>query len=177
MPKIIENVRERAITEARKVLLEQGYDSLTIRKIAGEVGIGLGTFYNYFPSKEYLAASVMLEDWQQMTGLFEEKLSGLPPEEAASGLFDLVRAFSLRYVPAWKEYESHGSSRPMIREYHQTLVDQLSGYLRKVIPAEQQEKEPLLVNFLAETILRFASDNSVEYDSIKPMVEKLLKNE
>ena len=76
MPKIIENIRERAIEEARGELLRSGYAALTIRGIAAKLGIGLGTFYNYFPSKEYLAAAVMLEDWQELTGEFETGLAG-----------------------------------------------------------------------------------------------------
>ena len=176
MPKIIDNVRERAIDEARKVLIGRGYRALTIRQIANELGIAPGTFYNYFPSKEYLAANVMLEDWHQLTQEFESGLCDQTPEQVFAGLFDLVRSFSLRFVPAWKEYEVHDSSRPMIHQYHGVLVQQLAGYLCRVIPTAQQEKEPWLADFLAEMILRFGSDSDADYDSILPAAEKLLRN-
>ena len=175
MPKIIENIRERAIEEARNELLRNGYTALTVRGIAAKLGIGLGTFYNYFPSKEYLAAAVMLEDWQQLTGEFETGLAGQSPEAVFFGLFDLVRTFSGRYVPAWKEYEQHGSGRAMIGRYHGTLVEQLAGYLRTAIPAGQQEREPWLAEFLAELILRFAPDSSVRRETLEDAAAKLLK--
>lgn len=175
MPKIIENIRERAIEEARNELIRNGYAALTIRGIAAKLSIGLGTFYNYFPSKEYLTAAVMLEDWQQLTGEFEAGLSGQDPETVFFGLFETVRTFSRRYVPTWKEYEQHGSSRTMISQYHGVLVEQLAGYLRTAIPAEQQETEPWLAGFLAELILRFGPDSSVRPETLEDAVRKLLK--
>ena len=66
MPRIIENVKERAIIEARKVLEKEGYQALTVRGIADALAIGLGTVYNYFPSKDHLVACVILEDWMSL---------------------------------------------------------------------------------------------------------------
>ena len=176
MPKIIENIRERAIEEAGKELLENGYADLTIRRIAGKLGIGLGTIYNYFPSKEYLVASVMLEDWQKLAEEFEESHSGQPAPEVLAGLFGMVHDFSLRYAPAWKEYEEHGSSRSMIGRYHSRLVEQLSGWIRQALPSDQDMREPYLVNFLAEIILRFGSEPDCSYEMIEPAVVKLLRS-
>ena len=50
MPKIIENVRGMLIDEAKKQIATNGYENVTIRSIAKECGLGLGTFYNYFKS-------------------------------------------------------------------------------------------------------------------------------
>ena len=176
MPKIIDKVRERAVAEARSVLLRDGYNALTIRQIAGKLNIAPGTFYNYFPSKEYLAACVMLEDWQQLTRDFENRPAGRTPEEVFAGLFDLVRGFTLRYIPAWKEYEQHGSSQSMLRRYHGSLVRQIAAYLESAIPRGQREKEPWLAETSAEMILRFGSDIDVPYETIRPAVLKLLRN-
>src|SRR5258705_5710959 len=45
---------------ARKVFARQGYADTVVDDIAGEAGIGKGTLYLYFPSKEkiYLAALI-----------------------------------------------------------------------------------------------------------------------
>ena len=76
MPKVIDNIRGRAISEAREILIRDGYAALTIRGIARKLEIGVGTIYNYFPSKEYLAAGVMLEDWQELTKDFDALHTG-----------------------------------------------------------------------------------------------------
>lgn len=54
MPKIIENLESRLIEEAKKQIEESGYEAVTIRSVARACGVGVGTVYNYFPSKEVL---------------------------------------------------------------------------------------------------------------------------
>ena len=62
MPKIIENVRHQLLTEAKRQISERGYKSTTIRSVAAECGVAVGTVYNYFKSKDILIASFILED-------------------------------------------------------------------------------------------------------------------
>ena len=63
MPKIIEGAREKILANARRRLFEKGYQHLSLREVAKESGIATGTIYNYFANKDYLIASIMLEDW------------------------------------------------------------------------------------------------------------------
>ena len=65
MPKIIENLESKLIQEARRQIAEIGYSAMTIRSVAKACGVGVGTVYNYFPSKEALVATHLLEDWKQ----------------------------------------------------------------------------------------------------------------
>ena len=59
MPKIIENLENRLISEAKKQIAEAGYNAVTIRSVAKACGVGVGTVYNYFESKEALLAAFM----------------------------------------------------------------------------------------------------------------------
>ena len=52
MPKIIENLDQRLKEEARRQIRESGYSAMTIRSVAAACGVGVGTVYNYYPSKE-----------------------------------------------------------------------------------------------------------------------------
>ena len=63
MPKIIDNVREELLKEAKRQVNEEGYAQTTIRSVAKGCGIAIGTVYNYFPSKDMLIATFMMEDW------------------------------------------------------------------------------------------------------------------
>lgn len=42
-----------------RVLMERGYEKMTIREVAAVAGIGVGTFYDYVPNLRALAASTI----------------------------------------------------------------------------------------------------------------------
>ena len=64
MPKIIQNLPEKLIEETRRQVMEVGYTALNMREIARNCGVGIGTVYNYFPSKDALIAQFLLQDWK-----------------------------------------------------------------------------------------------------------------
>ncbi|MEJ5256590.1 MAG: TetR/AcrR family transcriptional regulator, partial [Acidimicrobiales bacterium] len=58
MPKVSaehkEGVRRRIMDAALACLERNGYRNLTTRELLAEAGLSVGTFYNYFPTKEHL---------------------------------------------------------------------------------------------------------------------------
>ena len=72
MPKIIENLESRLMEEAKRQIEESGYGAVTIRSVAKGCGVGVGTVYNYFPSKDDLVASFMLADWKECLAAITE---------------------------------------------------------------------------------------------------------
>ena len=77
MPKIIQNAREQLLATAQKQIAERGYAATTIRSVAGECGLAVGTVYNYFKSKDLLIASFMAADWQNCI----QKIAACPTED------------------------------------------------------------------------------------------------
>ena len=59
MPKKIDNVREEILKVATNMFLNENMDDISMRKIAIESKIGLGTVYNYFPSKVALLTEII----------------------------------------------------------------------------------------------------------------------
>jgi AcrR family transcriptional regulator len=93
MPKIIENVREQLLCEARKQIAERGYAATTIRSVAGACGLGVGTVYNYFESKEMLIASFVYDDWKR----YYAEMTEIPcddPKVLLEGIHRLLKAFA-----------------------------------------------------------------------------------
>lgn len=96
MPKILENAREKVIAEARRQLVKNGYAGMTIRSVAGACGLGVGTVYNYFESKDMLIASLMLEDWQRALSSMRCGSDG-EPMAVVRNVYAAIRDFSELY--------------------------------------------------------------------------------
>lgn len=51
--------RQAMLREVSALASEGGYESVQMRDVAARADVAIGTLYRYFPSKEYLVASVM----------------------------------------------------------------------------------------------------------------------
>lgn len=72
-----ENLTERRSTilqAARAVFAQQGYAQTVVDDIAAKAGIGKGTLYLYFPSKEQIYMEALLEDARQLDKLSREAM-------------------------------------------------------------------------------------------------------
>lgn len=57
-----EKSRTAIVTATRELLLERGFDGLTIESVAARAGVGKQTIYRWWRSRPALVADVMLED-------------------------------------------------------------------------------------------------------------------
>lgn len=65
MPKIIKNLDEEIAKTALALFRNNPYQSVSMRDIASEVGIAVGTLYNYYPNKWELYIEVFEESWRE----------------------------------------------------------------------------------------------------------------
>ncbi|OBG64693.1 MULTISPECIES: TetR/AcrR family transcriptional regulator [unclassified Mycobacterium] len=61
-----EKSRTAIVTATRELLLERGFDGLTIEAVAARAAVGKQTIYRWWPSRPALVADVMLEDADQL---------------------------------------------------------------------------------------------------------------
>ena len=98
MPKIIQNLERKLIEEARSQIETQGYGAVTIRSVAKACGVGVGTVYNYFSSKEALLATYMLQDWNRCVDAINAVSTYSDrPEPVLRCIFDQLLAFDDRH--------------------------------------------------------------------------------
>ncbi|MBN2851240.1 MAG: TetR/AcrR family transcriptional regulator [Clostridia bacterium] len=67
--------RNKILESAKEVFTSKGYENTTIEQIADHAGIGLGTAYNYFKSKEELFILSMAENMAENDEAGSEKLT------------------------------------------------------------------------------------------------------
>lgn len=175
MPKRIENLREHLLQHAAQLLREQGYDALAIRRVAAACNVAVGTVYNYFPSKDMLAANVMLRDWMQAlddmrreSGAAESALEGLRAVYAA------IAAFAKRYAGAWAQYAARADAAALVQARHQQLLGQLCDIIRPLLERFNCLFHPSLTEFLAQTLLSASLEPGARFDDLSPILQKLL---
>lgn len=106
MPKILENPRDKILTEAREMIKENGYEKLSMRNLAKACNIGIGTLYNYFKNKHSIVLEIVRLDWKAslnrlekvrgFSSTFEEKMKFIY-DELENYLYNHIDIFVLLY--------------------------------------------------------------------------------
>lgn len=58
--------RDSLLDAAERIVSEEGFEALSIRRLAAECGVAVGTVYNYFSSKSELVVGVIEHFWRNM---------------------------------------------------------------------------------------------------------------
>lgn len=157
MPKIIENIREKLLEEAKRQVMEQGYASMTIRSVASACGVGVGTVYNYFSSKDMLVASFMLEDWVECLAVIETGCSVEKGAEAALRcIYDELQRFTKKYVPLFSDKDAEASSSTSLHQRHGMLREQIAKPLIPLCEKQDRADAQFLAEFIAESLLAWS---------------------
>ena len=167
MPKIIENVKDRLIAEAKRQTEENGYAEVTIRSVAKGCGVGVGTVYNYFPSKDALIATHLLEDWKGCVQAIQEAAaSSEEPRPVVRCIYDQLNGFSRRHEKIFRDEAAAASFAGSFSQYHGRLRDQLAQ------PLERFCSDGFTAQFLAESLLTWTMAGK-EFDEIYRILQKL----
>lgn len=113
MPKIIPDLGPRILETAARHFETKGYDATDMKTLATELGISVGTLYNYHASKPelFLAVSLLWKDQlnARMLARFErEDTSGAKLRAALLMLYEDMEAFT----GIWKEFMRSGARFP-----------------------------------------------------------------
>ena len=96
-----EETRRRILEAARNLFAKKGFASATTRDVADAAGIAAGTVFNYFPTKEALAMTIVAEALDEAAGEFSEGVRG--DESLDESLFGHV-AVGLRHLAPHRSY-------------------------------------------------------------------------
>ena len=173
MPKIIENVRGRLIDEARSQINENGYDNVTIRSIAKGCELGLGTFYNYFKSKEMLIASFLLEDWKaRIEEINSASESNADPMSIVKAIHFELSDFIASNISIFTSPNAIKSFNSVASEYHKILRGQIARPICHACTVAGYDNAEFLSQFVAESILTWTVAKK-SFDELAPVLNKL----
>ena len=167
MPKIIENLPQRLVEEARRQIEESGFSAMTIRSVAKACGVGVGTVYNYFPSKEALVATFMLTDWNSCIGAIQscaERSGTLEP--VLETMHSNLRLFMEKFDPIFRDAGAAASYNSALSKYHSMLRSQLAAPIGKFC------RDGFAAEFIAEAMLTWTVAGK-DFDELKSILLRI----
>ncbi|MBQ6875193.1 MAG: TetR/AcrR family transcriptional regulator [Lachnospiraceae bacterium] len=168
MPKIIQNLEKRLIEEAIRQIEEVGYSGMTIRSVAKACEVGVGTVYNYFPSKDDLLATYLLKDWNDcITAINAVSDYSETSKPVARCIYDQLSQYALRHRSIFRDDSAAASFAGSFGRYHGLLRGQLAAPLRKFCDSD------FSAEFVAEALLTWTMAET-PFEEIYGMIEKLL---
>lgn len=167
MPKIIENVREQLLAEAKRQIFERGYADTTVRSVAGACGLGVGTVYNYFKSKEMLIATFVYEDWKK----YLSDMQGLPddqPRVLLEGIYEALKKFAAEHERLFSDSDAVKLVAVGSSGRHKMLREQIAGVVLPICETN------FCAEFVAEALICWSMQNT-DFETVYPLLEKIIK--
>ena len=88
--------RDQLLAAARDVVSEQGADA-SLRDVARRAGVGLGTLYRHFPTREALLEALLREGFDALTARADELEGARAPDDALVSWLRETVAVAQRY--------------------------------------------------------------------------------
>ena len=73
--KEVEQVRQAILEGALEIIVKEGFDSLTMRKLAKRIGMTAPNIYNYFSGKDALYISIVIKGFEMLHAVLAEAYS------------------------------------------------------------------------------------------------------
>lgn len=143
--------RARILEKSAEIFLAKGYENCTTRDIATSAGLAAGTLFNYFPSKETLAMTMVAEALGQGAEDYKQRITG--NEGLAEELFLFISSGLRRLRPM----------RPFIGP---VLERSLSPFPRKNICPEGEAARLEHLGIVQEIIGRHGFSEAPDFVSI-----------
>lgn len=177
--------KETLVQSAREIAYREGIGKLSIRRLAAENGVAIGTVYNYFPSKADLVAEVLADFWKQV---FHGSMDSFRREhfpDTVEALFGSMKqnlqVFRQEFLAdlAQLEREEKEKSREMERHYQEHMKQGLLALLEQdgdILPeiwTEQFTKEGLISFVFSNLMMQLRSEDGT-CCFLKEALERLL---
>ncbi len=148
MPKILTDPKMKILAQVESLLTQGGYNAVTVRAVAQGCGVGVGTVYNYFPSKEALLAEYLLMDWRKCIASIEAAAAVADTAEpVARCIQEQVLHFASSHMAVFSDPAAKGSFVGSFSQYHGLLRTQLAAPLRRFCDSD------FAAQFVAEALL------------------------
>jgi len=176
MPKILENIKEKILEEARKEVMTVGYSNMTMREVAKAVGIASGTLYNYFPSKESMVAAFMSEDWHRtIFNIRTECENADTVFDVLESVYNNLTSFVKSYEVLFKDPEAVTGYSSSYSVRHKMLTKQIAGMIDPMCRTQAVTYTDNFSEFIAESLITWMMSQK-DFAEYKLIIKNLFNN-
>lgn len=167
-------VRKKLIHAANQLIVQCGYENVSVDDIVKASGIAKGTFYNYFKHKEDLIFELSRERFADVTGHVDKLAEDDPLTSIRRYLIDFMTVIvntKIELVRQWIRYVSASSSNHQPK--WQFDVQSLERLLQKLIAAHKLSTKtptPKLARLLLTEMYGVLLTWSITPDTMDPIV-------
>ncbi len=147
------------------LILEKGYETITVQDVIDRANVGRSTFYAHFQDKEDL----FLSGFENLRSLFEEHLLGQSPAETSPWALSLVMfQHAHEYQRIYKALVGERSGHIMLAHIQKYLTALIGKHLKSQLPPRKKEQIPLEILTLyivssLTTLLTWWLDHDMPY--------------
>lgn len=171
----IVNKKTDILKAALKLFVEQGEQATSMKWVAKEAKCGIGTMYNYFPSKDDLFCELYYELKSKMFVYISENLDKSSPVkmqfiDSWFKLLDFTKLFPLEY----KFIEMYAHS-PRITDEYKQKIDALCSFVSDIY--ERGKREGVIKNYDTKQLINFTNSAIIGSIINNPDIDENKKKE
>ncbi len=152
--------KEAILQACRKIAAEQGLPALSMRAVAKECGIALGTLYNYYSDKDELLIAAVESVWKDIFHLNGVCETAFSFPDYVSYLFACARRGTAEYPNFLTAHSMLKSRRNEAKSTMDRYFDHMKAGMLEVLRADPAVKQSAFSHcFTAANFVDFVLDN------------------
>lgn len=164
--------REKAIRGARSALERFGYAKLTMRNVAAESEVGVGTIYDYFSSKHAMLRQLLRQRLALRLEIFDDVYRSMKEGERVSLLIDRYQS-RVRKEELWSKFdielhraaEDDEEMQRLLDWHHEETVNRYVGALQAAGSEWSEQDLKIVAGYLITISAQFAPGVVAPVDS------------
>jgi AcrR family transcriptional regulator len=130
-----EEVRRKILTSARDLFATEGYDRITMRRIAEAIEYSATTIYNHFEDKDDLVHALCQEDFDRLFQAMQDTPPPADPMEAVRQLGLAYARFGISYPNHYRFMFMTPGKFAYLKEHDTSPGEQAFGLVRAAVTA------------------------------------------
>lgn len=140
MSRAIDNVKELILASAKEIAYNEGTSAISMRKLALNCNIALGTIYNYYPTKMDIIISIVEDFWRNCLVSFKAKENIDFFQEIESlyfHIYDYLEKFKSDFLTGLSSLSANSKNKGKLKEAE--FMDNLVGFFQRILEKHKSE--------------------------------------